>query len=209
MALDLAGYVARLLGDGVGALRATQEAVLEARRSGSAQLANALAGLAESLSANGRHEEATRVAWEAIATAEAAGSLAQQADVAAVTSPVLAGADPAGAMSRLADAIARWLAFGATPWVIDAGVEFARLTAPSHAAGTARLLGGLASRSGADLPAAADIMEDLRATLGEEVFARERAAGTLLDDDAISRLAAEMAGQQGTRFATCRGQGTA
>jgi tetratricopeptide (TPR) repeat protein len=193
MALDLSGYVARVLGDADRAVVAQEAAVALAREIGSSQLINALAGLAAVLGQAGRQREALDAAWEAIALAERDGTPTQQAEVATTVGTVLGTADPGEAAARLAAAVATWIANGGRSTALDAGVLLAELAATADVAGATRLLAGLSAAAPGRASQAGALQEVLRSSLGDSAFARERAAGMVLDGDALGRLAADLA----------------
>ena len=194
MTLDLAAYVAGILGDTARALVASRGAVDAARASRSPMTAYALSGYAAALASTGSADEAIEVGWEALATAESTGSPAQLAGVTTALSGVFGPVDPAGFGPRLAGAMATWLALGATPSAVDAGWRLAELMVEHDPGGATELVAALVSRAGpAEVAEMEPTIRRLRDRLGAAGFARHQAAGNGLDDDQVSRLAASLA----------------
>ena len=192
MALDLAGYVARVAGDRDRAIEAARGAVAEGRRQGSFLLADALAGLAASLGAE--DPTASGIAWEALALADAGGQPNQRAKVVVTVAEVIGPIDPARTGRLLAEALATYLAMGVPPESLQSAVGIARLPGSPPTAALARLLGAIGRRSGGTLPEdLGPIASHLRDTLGPAEFALAYGTGAALDDDALSRLGVEVA----------------
>ena len=146
LALEFAGYVAHLLGDGDRAVAASQAAVDANRAIGSPQLCTALAGLAVAFAGVGRQDEAIRAGWEAIEAAERVGSAQQIAETLTTVAPVVGAADPSVIATRVAEAIASYIAFGALASAMDACLNLAMLAAESHPQEAARLIGVMEAR---------------------------------------------------------------
>ena len=127
MALDLASYVARVLGDSRRAVQAGHEAVELARKRHATNLPEAQAGYAAALARNGDGDEAVAQGWEALAAAEIVGSPTQIAEVTVTLSEVLGPVDRKAFAPLLASAMATRLAVGATGGVLEAGGQLLRL----------------------------------------------------------------------------------
>jgi tetratricopeptide (TPR) repeat protein len=196
MALDLGAYVARSAGDHPRAIAISRAAVAESRGSDTFQLANALAGLAAALAEAG-DLEASDVAWEAIAAAEAGGQTAQVAEVSMIAGEALAATNRDEAIARIVSAIATWLAIGVRPSAVQGLIALARIVGADRPTETTQLIGAIERRNRGRLPdELADFERQLREALGSRAFAEARTAGSRLDDDALSRLAASL-GQPG------------
>ncbi len=194
LALEFAGYVAHLLGDGDRAVAASQAAVDADRALGSPQLCTALAGLAVALAGVGRQDEAVRAGWEAIEAAKRLGSAQQVAETMVTVAPVVGGADPSVIAERVADAIASYIAFGALASAMEACLNLARIAAKSHPDEAARLVGVMEARGRDRVPEDVRRLGDaLREQLGPEAYAHEHALGARLGDDDVGRLARDLA----------------
>jgi tetratricopeptide (TPR) repeat protein len=194
MALELAAYVAYRVGDGERAVAASQAAVDAARALASPQYATALAGLAVSLAGVGKGDEALKAAWDAIEAAERVGSPQQIAETVMTVAPVVGAADPSVIAERVAEAIARYVAFGAFALAIDACLNLAKLVAASQPEEAARLIGAIEARGRDRIPAEVrQLGETLRDRLGAQGYAHEHAAGAALSDDDVARLARAVA----------------
>jgi predicted ATPase/DNA-binding SARP family transcriptional activator len=191
MAHDLAGYVARVLGDSQRAVRAEEFSVATGRASASPQLANALAGLAVALDAVGRNDEAVAAAREGLERAEAVGSPAQLAEVTSIVATVLGKVEPTVIAKQLVKAIADWVAMGAIPSALDAAESLADVTAEKLPEQAAELVGAVENYTGST--AEPKLTSDLVNRLGVEVYEQHHRAGAQLSVDGLSRLAAEMA----------------
>jgi predicted ATPase/DNA-binding SARP family transcriptional activator len=194
LALEFAGYVAHLLGDGDRAVAASQAAVDAARAVDSPQLCTALAGLAVALASVGRQAEAIQAGWEAIEAAERVGSAQQIAETVTTVAPVVSAADPSVIATRVADAIASYIAFGALASAMDASLDLARLAAASHPQEAARLVGVMEARGRDRVPEDVRRLGDaLREQLGPQAYAHQHALGAGLGDDDVGRLARDLA----------------
>jgi predicted ATPase/DNA-binding SARP family transcriptional activator len=190
LALEFAGYVAHLVGDGERAVAASQAAVEATRAIDSPQYCTALAGLAIALDGVGRHDEAVDAGWEAIEAAERIGSTQQLAETVVTVAPVVGAADPSLIADRVAEAIASYLAFGALASAMDACLNLARIAAESHPEEAARLVGAMVGRGRDRVPEDVGKLGDtLRERLGSPKYAHEHAAGAALGDDDVARLA--------------------
>jgi len=196
LALEFAGYVAHLLGDGDRAVAASQAAVDANRAIGSPQLCTALAGLAVALAGVGRHDEAIRAGWEAIEAAERVGSAQQVAETLTTVAPVVGATDPSVIATRVAEAIASYIAFGALASAMDACLNLAKLAAESHPEEAARLVGVMEARGRDRVPDDVRRLGDaLREQLGPQAYAHEHTIGAGLGDDDVGRLARDLAAE--------------
>ncbi len=196
LALEFAGYVAHLLGDGDRAVAASQAAVDANRAIGSPQLCTALAGLAVALASVGQREEAIQAGWEAIEAAERVGSAQQIAETLTTVAPVLGAADPSVIATRVAEAIASYIAFGALASAMDACLNLAKLAAESHPEEAARLVGVMEARGRDRVPDEVRRLGDtLRVQLGAQAYVHEHTIGAALGDDDVGRLARDLAAE--------------
>ena len=189
MALDLAGYVARGLGDDEWAVAAAREAVDVARRGERSGLADAIAGLAVSLGPD--DPEGVALAWESIAVAESVGLPHQLARVALTVVDVIAPDDPAATATLMAQALATYLAIGHQVDV-EITLVLATIAAPTDPESAARLLGAARRRADGgpvgEPGAAAELEARLVETLGRGRFAKAMGQGAALGDDDLGRL---------------------
>jgi tetratricopeptide (TPR) repeat protein len=194
LALEFAGYVAHLLGDGDRAVAASQAAVDANRAVGSPQLGTSLAGLAVALASVGRQDEAIKTGWEAIEAAEHLGSAQQIAETVVTVAPVVGAANPAVVAERVADAIASYIAFGALASAMAACLDLARLAVESHPEKAARLVGIMEARGRDRVPEDVRRLGDaLLDQLGPQAYAHQHAIGAGLGDDDVGRLARDLA----------------
>jgi DNA-binding SARP family transcriptional activator/predicted ATPase len=189
MALDLAGYVARAVGDQGRAVAAAREAV-EVARGEPSGLADALAGLAASLGPD--DPEGVAFAWEAIAVAASAGVPNQLARVALTVADVTGPGDPATTATMAAQSLATYLAMS-NNLALDAAEALAALGCRIDAEAAAQLLGAVRRRSGGRPDTDADLGARLASAVGRDGFAKALGQGAALDDDALGRLGAEVA----------------
>jgi len=194
LALEFAAWVANLLGDGERAVAASRAAVEANRALGSSQLCTSMGGLAVSLAAVGRQDEAIQVGWEALEAAERIGSSQQIAETVITVAPVVGARDPSVIVERVADAIARYIAFGAFALAMQASTNLARLAAESHPDEAAALVGAMEARGRDRIPDdVRHLGESLRERLGPQRYAHEHARGAALGDDEVARLARSLA----------------
>jgi predicted ATPase/DNA-binding SARP family transcriptional activator len=193
MALDLSSYVAQVLGDADRAIDASQAALRVAADGPTPQRINAMAGLATALHRGGRATEAVDAAWLALAEAEQQGTPIQTAEVVLTVAEVIVAHDPHRSGDRLAAALATFLAFGARRNAVVTGAALVRARASVAPVEAARLLGGLEARAAdADGIGLGEVLGNLRAVLGAERLAGERASGRQLSDDGLARAAAAL-----------------
>jgi predicted ATPase/DNA-binding SARP family transcriptional activator len=202
MALDLASYVAQVLGNVSRAVEASRGALRVAATGPTPQRINALAGLAVALHRAEQTDEAVDSAWQALAEAEAHGSPVQTAEVIVTVAEVLRTSDAGRVLPLLASGLVTFLAFGGMRNAVRIGAILMDSSVALAPAETARLLGALEARTPSELGSPFDAtIATLRKALGPEVFARERAAGRGLGDDDLARLATAVVGLRETRVA--------
>jgi predicted ATPase/DNA-binding SARP family transcriptional activator len=190
MALDLSGYVARLVGDRELAVALAEEAVEVAQGQGT-QLALSLAGLSASLAEAGRPREALDRGLEALARVRVSGAPAIKAEVLTAVTMALSPDVQLSLVHELADAVAVCVAYGNHRSAAELILVLARLGIPDQATSAATLLAA-AQRMAPD-PDADDGRAPLLAALGETRYAMARAQGMVLGDDDVVRLAREVA----------------
>jgi hypothetical protein len=193
MALDLSAYVARAAHDTTRALAVAEAAVASGRAHPTTQLTHGLAGLAAALAAAGRPEEAVDPAVQALAQSDALPSLVQRAEVATVVGEALAGTAPELVAIPLAEAVAAWVAVGATNSLVDAAAALARTALASNPAGAAQLAAAVRVRAPDRAVALDPLLADAAERLPPAQLRLQQLQGAKISDDDMARLAADLA----------------
>lgn len=194
MAWDLTGYVAGLAGHRDLAVAAARHAVETERERPTLQLPHALSALAEALAAAGQTEEAAAIARQAVEQAKLfAVAPTLVAEVDRRVSAALASVDPAAAAKQLASAAASYAAVGMEESLAESLLGLAGLVERVDPIAAARLLGASAGPRYLEGPRRTDIEAHVEARIGRAAYNAEHLAGSLLDPDATSRLAADAA----------------
>ena len=190
MALDLSGYVARVLGDDALAVELAQESVAAAGGNGS-QLALGLAGLCASLSRAARPREALQRGVEAIRRADDLGVPWVVAEVVGIVTEAVGPAVGNVFAGKMAESVAVCVAYGNRQSAGEVCRLLAEVAGPLHLPEAIKLDAAADRMTRRQEPSAQS--EAWLERVEETEWAVLRAEGAVLDDDQVVRLAQEVA----------------